>query len=478
VLYSSDRGLLTGARIGSSVPQGKAKLGTVDANAIVTVSFIFPHSDHPSPNTLDQNEKSLRSGSTVFYKVIKKKGTAQFESDIIQFTMPDKLTLANFGDSYAAGEGAPYSSGAKWDNARCHRSGNSGHARAVKQFKRDHPETAIAFKNVACSGAGVQEGIIQSQLKKPFLSNELHATQLVPQIDQVKAWLDANRYEELNIALISIGINEIGFAEAVEDFFIKLGNITTDTTAQNNIQNNINQLSSDYSALKNAFDAAFVYDRVLVSEYPDLTHWRNGQFCGRSNDLSGYGLCWGGVEITSGDAEFKYAFEQVLSKMNAKIKSLVVTYQKWGYVEGAAAGSRLHGLCNCENPFFNTIGASMLEQSTLEEPFNVNGTFHPNRDGHRTFCKPVELAAITDAVKGIRKAHAIERAKEIAKEKALAKARLKPLPALVIARKIIPKTAAAKAGIPADILKKAQAASAKATRAAVGDDNRMMDDNE
>jgi hypothetical protein len=149
----------------------------------------------------------------------------------------------------------------------------------------------------------------------------------------------------------------------------------------------------------------------------------------------------------------------------------VATYPKWGFVSGAMEKSKLHGVCNCDDPYFNTIGASLAIQG------DVFGTMHPNREGHKQFCLPFELAAITDAVKDLRKQYAIQHAKEIAKEKILARARLAQRMKLAPASKM-PRLQSSVTDLPADVLVQVRMAAKPMTGVAGGDDNHMPDDSE
>jgi hypothetical protein len=180
VLYSNDRPLLTGAHVGSEFPHGQAVLERDDATGDLKANFIFPHSDNPTPNLKDVEPRKFNSGAKVYFKWVKKTESTSVDSPIVEFTMPDKLTIVNMGDSYAAGEGAPHTGDNKWLDERAHRSSNSGQALAVKAFKARLPGTAIAFLNVASSGAGVTEGILQSQKRKGFFQSEVHATPIEP----------------------------------------------------------------------------------------------------------------------------------------------------------------------------------------------------------------------------------------------------------------------------------------------------------
>ena len=88
---------------------------------------------------------------------------------------PAALGLSGF----TAGQQLPFTWGL-WDDDEyadaCHRSGNSGQARAVKTMRQEFKGLAIAFKNVACSGAEVIEGLLTPQLKKSWLDTTAHFT--------------------------------------------------------------------------------------------------------------------------------------------------------------------------------------------------------------------------------------------------------------------------------------------------------------
>ena len=71
------------------------------------------------------------------------------------------VVIAVVGDSMSSGEGDPDrarlwqfdTSPVEWMDERCHRSMNSGGARAALQFERDNPHLSVTLLNYACSGA-------------------------------------------------------------------------------------------------------------------------------------------------------------------------------------------------------------------------------------------------------------------------------------------------------------------------------------
>ena len=467
VVYAESRDAVASGQIGGNVPHGKAKTGQVDSAGVMTVTFTFPHTDQPAPNPTDRNAQNIKGGKRVYYKWIKRKGTTQVASEIVEFRMPDKLTIVNFGDSYASGEGAPYASGPKWGSTgeQCHRSSNSGQAKAVRAYKAAHPETAIAFLNVACSGAGVRDGITCSQKKKGCFEQEDFPTRVKPQYEQARKWLDDNSFEQLNIALVSIGGNDVGFGPLVTTFLIEPGNLADPNDgnarrARENVAINIREnIPLNYDELKDVFDATFDYDRVLVTAYPDPTRDKDGHFCGKPLTL--YGACWGPVEAFNSQPEFEFAYSHILVAMNKTIGDKVRGFAKsgWVFLDDGPTKSQRHGMCNCDVPYINTIGASFLDQN---DPF---GTMHPNRRGHEKIYLPVVLDALEKEILKIRKDYAKEHAKEMAKEQARRKAEMAAAKASVAQRRVIERPVAdVHPKFSADTLQKARETAAKTRR--------------
>jgi GDSL-like Lipase/Acylhydrolase family len=472
VLYSTDASALAAATLGGNVPHGRATLST--SGSELSATFIFPHQDHPTPNSKDVHPAKISSGATTYYKVVKKRGTQVIASRNVSFTMPDKLTIANFGDSYASGEGAPYATGDRWSDQECHRSSNSGQSRAVKSYRESHAEVAVAYLNVACSGAQIDEGIVSSQTKqKSWFASENMSHLVRPQIDQVASWLNDNHYEQLDIALISIGGNDVGFGPWVVEYFVAPFNLTASSHAQarSNIKQHIDDnIPVGYRSLKTELDARLNYERVLVTEYPDPTRWKDGGFCGRPESSAiKYGSCWGVIEaVNSPASEYEFAFDSIVTRMNAKIREQVRSFEGWSFLDGAVVSSQRHGICNCDEPYFNTLGDSLRLQGDAE------GTMHPNRRGHREIYEPLVQNGLDGAIRELRKKYTKDQAKELLKEQAARQARRaaarkalttlqRPLPAqLPNARLVAPDTfAKAKQAPPPKNL---------------GDDNRMTDD--
>lgn len=92
-----------------------------------------------------------------------------------------QLTILGLGDSFGSGEGTPdvpadlngrpppgrqtnadlNPTAAQWLERNCHRSLLGPQARAVIQYAAQHPHTEVNFIYVPCSGAAIDEGILQ-----------------------------------------------------------------------------------------------------------------------------------------------------------------------------------------------------------------------------------------------------------------------------------------------------------------------------
>jgi hypothetical protein len=168
VVYSDDRNAVEQARtINESLSYARASLSSGNGTW-ADADFIFPHKQHSTPNGTDRNPRVYPHNKTIFYKLFSYySGTLVSTSQVYSVKLPDPLTIANLGDSYAAGEGAPYSDGPLWesdsDGEKCHRSNNSGQARAVADLIRERRSVAIEFVNFACTGAGIENGLLHSQ---------------------------------------------------------------------------------------------------------------------------------------------------------------------------------------------------------------------------------------------------------------------------------------------------------------------------
>lgn len=420
VVYGTSKEAVDRAGIDDQIATAKTELLRVDGGGIAYYKFYFPHKYHKSPNEKDKHQEIISSGTQVYYKWIKKDNQSSLSSKTIEFKMPNAFTIASFGDSFASGEGAPNSRSNPWGKSGklCHRSKKSGQHLVVEELRKAHKETAFAFKNVACSGAQIYKGILDYQ---PKSDEEVPEKRAEPQLSQVRDWLKDRGYGRLNIALFSIGGNDVNFGPMVEEFFILPGDITSSDdkskTARMNLAKELENLRERYSLLYTGIsreDFGIEYDKIIVTGYPDPTRDRYGEFCRISLN---YGSCWGPIELTNKRSEFAFAYNSFIRKLNNEIKTAVASFDdsRWGFVDGLTQLSKKHGICNCERPYFNTIGAS---ESIQGDEF---GTMHPNQLGHEKIYRAALTDPVERAYKRIILDESIDNARERARRKAQAR---------------------------------------------------------
>lgn len=398
----------------SSSAQAKTKAA---ASGKISCEVIFPHRDHPAPNrNTDKNPKVYNHGGpNIFYKWVKKltkSGSTQyFDDEVREFEMPRLFIIAYAGDSYAAGQGAPYSSGAKWDDDLCHRSQKSGGVKAIKKLISNHPEFAIRYVNVTCSGAETGHftsnhnisGLTGAQGSKP------------PQLKQIEDELKKYNRDVVDIFLMGIGGNDVGFGPIGTSALLSG---TTDIDAiKQMLATNLPGLAEAYDYLNADLQATdFEIGKVVLMGYADPTKAPNSGYCnpdvGGPNPLD----CWGVLEKRLSQADFEFISKNFVAKLN-DVQRQAAQKNGWDFVPINAGN---HGLCNCGDGYFNTLGQSIFTQG------DHTGTFHPNATGYREMYRNVVYNQLLSSLNKWQKDLKDDaKRKAIAEAKAQAKARIK-----------------------------------------------------
>ena len=100
--------------------------------------------------------------------------------------------------------------GVQWQNKRCHRSAQSGQARAAQMIEEADPHTSVTFVHVACSGGRIYEALLDTYDGIVFRPED---EPLRAQIDRVAELADD---AEIDALFVSIGGNDINFSTVVE----------------------------------------------------------------------------------------------------------------------------------------------------------------------------------------------------------------------------------------------------------------------
>lgn len=342
VYYSSSATAFNAAEPTTSVPNGKAVCMQVGKPPYLSCRFVFPHtffrtsSDGPNkrlykslkekavPNILnidadtlvmDRNPSIIPKGKCVYYKIVKKETVNGVVvttcSDVMKFTMPDIFNIGIAGDSYASGEGAPYTNGlgldgGKWDDCLCHRSNKSGLVRGCKLFIHDNPNVAVKFIHRACSGAIIEDLIFcrESDNAGGLVScanqGTLCATGVVntrrPQLNAISADFGINA-DQVNMMLMGIGGNNALFGEFVKGYLLlpfNASGILEQSSVNeliNEAQNNLANSSRSYDVVNanlenviNRDKRNFIKPIAAIQTYPNSTH-RTGESCGCPDGL-------------------------------------------------------------------------------------------------------------------------------------------------------------------------------------------------
>ena len=350
-------------------------LGNGTARAI----FIFPHRDHPGAGG-----KIYQSHTKVFYAWAEDfvptgaTTTLTINSPVRSFDMPRFLIIAYMGDSYAAGEGAPNEAGpgkaaaARWDNEECHRSKRSGGVLALERLKEKHPEWAIRYVNVTCSGATLYE--FTEGRQRTSVTGAVESSE-PPQFLQIANWLKDNNRKVVDILLADGGGNDVGFAPiATSGLTAFFSDISKDETVKTFVRDGLSGLSEGYATINDKITGekyGFSVGRVVWINYPNPLTDKNGKLCSPQSQ----GLCWGPLERQLSDADMIYLRDSVFVPLNKEVKKAALKHG-WDLVD-ISERSVDHGLCNCDSPYFNTLGQALWIQG------DGSGTMHPNARGYR-----------------------------------------------------------------------------------------------
>jgi hypothetical protein len=429
VYYSDNETAVRERRRDDEYYRGKGQIEDIGGGK-ARVNFIFPHRDFPVPlpgvPVTDSRSKVYNSPSTIHYFWDVSNGGGK--SELRSFPMPRLLRIGYMGDSFASGEGAPNavdmmaSPEDRWDDPDAHRSSRSGGELALRKLRYQHPEWAIRWVNTTCSGAELDDFVgpdVRDTFTKP------------PQLEQVREWLDGR--QTLDILLTDGGGNDVGFAPMGSAAMLAFGgDVRNDPRIIEMANNAVPFLPGIYDGIADAIVSerhGFKVGRVIWMNYPVPLYDKEGDICGTRHA----GFCWGPVEMQIAREDFEFVRDRLLIPLNRHMAEAVAR-NGWTLVDiSARAGN--HGICNCDSPYINTIGASLTIQ------FDERGTMHPNATGFREIYRdPVYNQLVTsikswhtqlhderNASEQARRAAAIAEAKAKARAAAAFKARFQEM---------------------------------------------------
>ena len=172
-------------------------------------------------------------------------------SIVLTATLRDVLVVS-IGDSYSSGEGNPDEDGT-WTDTRCHRSANGWPARVARGLESLNRSTTVTFLSYACSGATLRElyettGTGQAQ---------------VLAARQVLGAPTASSTRQIDVLLLSGGVNDLGFSDILDDCAKPFGD-----PCRRSLSAQMSAVPARYDALGAAVRANLKVADTFIADYP------------------------------------------------------------------------------------------------------------------------------------------------------------------------------------------------------------------
>ena len=378
--------------------------------------IIIPGNGFSSSVRVDFNPIQANKNDCVFYRVYKRSKSGSTYTDEISetknFKMPDSFNIGIAGDSYGAGEGAPndqYQLGeddnAIWLSCKCHRSKKSGMLRGVKKFISNFPDVAVDYSFQACSGSKTNEFYKDEQTTNThppgtaLYTGDCGGGKNAIQFQTIRNDLIVSRrHDAVQMLLMSGGGNNIGFGDIVTDYLIGPLNLAVLEAGASLLHadilgeytQKINNLKNDYASLDQGINNFFTEVRPIIgiTSYPDPTAGLSGR-CGCTSPNSPIYPCalYEDDFGMSPQAEYDLLHTRFLVPLNDEVRA--TSQLGWTVIDlQTTAGN--HGICNCDEPYVNTIGAAYRTQG------DIYGTVHPNDDGYDNMYKDRVFGFVRD----------------------------------------------------------------------------------
>ncbi|MBI2685716.1 MAG: hypothetical protein HYX27_05330 [Acidobacteria bacterium] len=326
----------------------------------------------------------------------------------------NRLAVVFMGDSYSAGEGAPNTSGPLWDDPDpCHRSKENGRAAVGNTLRNALAKRAVAtatgihyvyefdYIDVACSGASSSKGILGAYNGvTPMRPSGPGAKRpdLPAQIQQAKDWMSSIGRNKIDVLVIGIGGNDVGFADAVAKCIDPFVADCSQNTGLLNLMEHgdpkrpeitgFDGLADSFTAMDTKIRAELNPSKIILVGYPLPLRNRYGAPCdGFVDNFSIYpnGDAYGYFEndvagspkhLTKHESEWLEA--ALIGRLNTARRNLTGP-MGWDYLD-VEQFSATHGFCETSSKaWFNTSKDSWYTQN------DFNGTAHPNRQGYKLY---------------------------------------------------------------------------------------------
>jgi hypothetical protein len=310
------------------------------------------------------------------------------------------FVVLSIGDSVASGEGNPVVGRSRvsddpavinkglWDDPgsnyptndnECHRTVSAGPAMATGFLESTNPSSGITFLHVACSGAKINAGPVQS-----ILNQLRNARRNLENARLLAGGVADGDPINVDVLLISAGGNNIagGFGNIVTSC-VALDDCSEDAATINTINDSFDALPLAYQQLANEINTPTENTRgtvsdVYIAEYYDPTRDETGEF----PTIASCPL--GGLR----QSEWMFLYNSVVAPLNANIALAAATHG-WHLVDGIAAAFRTHGYCA---PAASRWVLSVAD--SLQVQGEQLGTAHPNLPGHQSYSSHIRDSII------------------------------------------------------------------------------------
>jgi lysophospholipase L1-like esterase len=270
---------------------------------------------------------------------------------------------------------------ARWQEPNAYRSYRSGHSLAARQIETENEFGAdrITFLSFARSGSEIDDGLLGPRtVRVKGFSETLAIDDWIGNRGQVEEVRDTIGNRSIDALIITIGGNDVGFANALTDF-VKNDFLSVDTREERDeivreAEIKLTQsLPQDFDQLNQAIVTQLGPRTVLITEYP------TGLFTklDANSEVKDGGPC--GLFATSLNVDLDVDDGRVVRTLGNSLNELILAKAdqfEWQYVDRIKQAFDGHGYC-AEDSFFVSAEESCLSQGDFE------GTMHPNKKGHR-----------------------------------------------------------------------------------------------
>lgn len=344
-----------------------------------------------------------------------------------------KFVWGAMGDSYASGEGNPERgisdpkqvenfSGLRWGNdasiwvplpnatlaadvTTCHRSDESGVAKAHRRLRSAYPTVDFKLGFVACSGATTeslrQAGHDGPAMVSAALLGEQRVTQ-PSQISRIKQHKETND-GQLDAVYMSIGGNDFGFPDLVRDCTQPVSNCLDRWQGPDGeAAKQLDDLVDSYNKLDDAIRGELGSVPILIHQLPNPLHDGSGTpaVC-LGDDYNAHAEVGFGRfddflqdNVSGGEAAFAFAVPEALNQ----VMRTAAGVHGWRAIAPAAFEG--HGICT-RRPFAN-LNSDALRLQGRDSPNTAfflisNGILHPNNAGYDAYADRI-VSAVGDLV--------------------------------------------------------------------------------